>query len=129
MPFEEYQFLRYFIPGSLYVIYTSLITFPAFSLTIFNILNANKEIVIGVLGAAFAGSLAFGYLVYTFYDTVLYNAIAMKSNWRILLRYLAVKIPGWDKLKNHEKKMIMEMIHTSGDYTKGVDKFYEIVRG
>jgi hypothetical protein len=129
MPFEEYQFLRYFIPGSLFVIYTSLIIYPALNADTLTFLESKPEIVLGIVGGAFAGSLAFGYLVYTFYDTVLYNLIAMNSKWRILLRYLAAKIPEWNNLKNHEKKMIMEMIHTSGDYTRGVDKFYDIVRG
>ena len=84
MPFEEYQFLRYFIPGSLFVIYTTLIIYPALSLEILLFLEKNPEIVLGIIGGVFAGSLAFGYLVYTLYDTFLYNIIAMNPKRRKL---------------------------------------------
>lgn len=131
MAFEEYQFLRYFIPGSLFVIYTTLMTFPILSSTAIDYLLRHPDFLLGIIGGAFAGSLAFGYIIYTFYDTVLYNRFAMNVEKRLLLQYLPTQIKKgkWDSLDEHEKKMIMEMIHVAGKDTKDCDRFYNIVRG
>jgi len=128
MAFEEYQFLRYFIPGSLFVIYTTLIAFPILSSTAIAMLG-NPETLLGVIGGAFAGSLAIGYITYTFYDTFLYNRLAMNTKRRLLLQYLPTKIKEWDSLLLHEKKMVMEMIHNTGKDTEACDRFYNIIRG
>ena len=53
----------------------------------------------------------------------------MNPKNRILLRYLPNKIPNRNTLKQHEKKMVMEMSHTSDEFGAGSDKFYDIVRG
>ena len=86
----------------------------------------------GIVGGAFGASLAFGYIIYTFYDTFDYNRRAMDENKRPLLNYVAKNVgEGWKNLSQAKKKMFIEMIHTcTKDHESGnCDRFYSIGRG
>jgi len=71
MAFDEYQFLRYFIPGSLFVIYTTALVIPILNSFALYFLENHPDVLIGIVGGAFAAGLAFGYVIYTIYDTFL----------------------------------------------------------
>ena len=92
MVFEQYQFLRYYIPGSLFIIYTSVLILPILDSTVFSYFKSHPETLLGVVGGVFGASLAFGYIIYTFYDTICYNKIGMDENKRPLLGYLKEKL-------------------------------------
>jgi hypothetical protein len=96
MAFDEYQFLRYFIPGSLYVVYTTFLMVPILNSTVIDFFKNDSSALLGIVGGAFGASLAIGYVVYSFYDTFLYNRWAMNFGNRKSLRYLAKKIEGWE---------------------------------
>ena len=127
--FAEYQFLRYFIPGSLYVIYTSLLIIPNLGDDVVKYLGQNGNVLIGVFGGAFAAGLAFGYVIYTFYDTWLYNRLAMRPCWRDILKYMD-KINVWKELNNEQKKEFLDTLYYYlGDRDPMNQKFSETIRG
>ena len=130
MAFEEYQFLRYFIPGSLFVIYTIVLVLPILNSTVVLYFESNPDALLGIIGGGFAASLAFGYIIYTIYDTFgPYDRDVMKSKKRPLFKYLSERIEDWDKFDKPKKKMFTEMLHITGADTKDCDRFYTIIRG
>jgi hypothetical protein len=56
--FDEYQFLRYFIPGSLFVIYATALALPIINTDTLFFLQSYPDVVIGIVGGAFAAGLA-----------------------------------------------------------------------
>lgn len=128
--FEEYQFLRYFIPGSLYVFYTSLLIIPNLADTIVKDLGQNGNVLIGVFVGAFGASLAFGYVIYTFYDSFLYNFLAMRPGWRDILRLMESEINVWTKKSNEKKKEFLDTLYYYLDKRDPMNqKFSETIRG
>ena len=116
MAFDEYQFLRYYIPGSLYVIYVTALVFPILSPQVFNYLAKNPDVFLGTVGGVFAASLAIGYLIYSFYDWVEYNETAMGEKKKKLFAYIEREAPGWKDLPEPEQKESLDMIYlTFGD--------------
>jgi hypothetical protein len=119
LAFEEYQFLRYFIPGSLFVIYVSFLAIPNIDGPIIPFLLRHPDILIGIVGGAFGASLAFGYLVYSFYDWTSYNRLAMhcSKGKRRILGYMGEKIEDWDssdpqkKIPDSQKKEFLDMLY------------------
>jgi hypothetical protein len=123
--FEEYQFLRYFIPGSLFVMYTTLVFLPNLSKNVVSYILEKPDSLLGIVGAAFGASLAFGYIIYSVFDTLLYNPIALKNGWRKVLSYMESKIDTevnkkvWRGLNKEKKKEFLEMLFLSlGDAEK-----------
>ena len=134
MAFDEYQFLRYFIPGSLYVIYVVALLSPFFGNKVFELLitQADSDAILGLIGGAFGVSLAFGYVIYTFYDTAGYNKIAMDPKNRPILRYLESHInysKEWKKLNNFEKKVALDVLCDSFDDTEVSNRIAGKIRG
>jgi len=72
---EQYQFLRYYIPGSLALIYFLILILANIGERIFELSFSNEALTSLVLGA-FVISPAIGYVIYLFYDWILYNRIA-----------------------------------------------------
>ena len=81
---------------------------------------------IGILGGAFAAGLAFGYIIYTFYDTFFYGLDAMSLNH---LRYFAKHIENWYDFSEARQKMFIEMTHITGKNLEDSENFYSIERG
>lgn len=79
---EQYQFLRYYIPGSLSLIYFFGLILASVGENVFQVLK-NPALISLVVGV-FAISPALGYVIYTFYDWTLYNRIARCSERRTL---------------------------------------------
>ncbi len=154
--FEEYKFLRYFIPGSLFVIYTTSLVLPFLDSAILRYFKNNPNALLGLIGGAFGASLAFGYIIYTFYDTFLYNVIVMKEKKgklfpeRPLLLYIKDRLrpyfeesalrhqevelekdwgEQWKKIDRPIKKVFIEMFFITSDNSKDHDKFQTILRG
>ena len=130
MAFEEYQFLRYFIPGSLFVIYVTLLVLPNLNPQLFPYLSSNPETILAIVAGAFGASLAFGYLIYSFYDLVFYNFLAMKfPNKRKILGYMKEKIEGWDDVSEPDKKEFLDMLYRlPGDANKN-EQVSSLTRG
>lgn len=81
MSSEQYQFLRYYLPGSVFLIYLALLLVPVTNpeSLIFLIQGQNLLALVTLIGGAFVISPPLGYLLYSLYDTFLYNHFAM--NW------------------------------------------------
>jgi hypothetical protein len=92
-------------------------------------LKHHPDVLIGIVGGAFAAGLAFGYIIYTIYDTIHYDHLAMDEKRRPLLRYMANHIDNWGRFTEAKQKMFMEMIHTSGENIEDCNNFYSIGRG
>ena len=138
MAFEEYQFLRYFIPGSLYVIYTTALITPFLDPSVINFFENDPSALLGIVGGALGASLALGYIIYTFYDTFLYNRWAMNFENRVSLRYLAEKIEGWDDprkpqntncINDYQKKMFLDMLWIGFDKDNLSERYDKTLRG
>ena len=89
----------------------------------------HPDALIGIVGGAFAAGLAFGYIIYAIYDTILYERLGMNEKRRPLLRYMANHIDNWASFSEAKKKMFLEMIHTTGKNIQGCSDFYSIGRG
>lgn len=138
MGFEEYQFLRYYIPGSLYIIYIGVLTVSILNPVLINFFKNDTSALLGLVGGAFGASLAIGYIIYTFYDTFLYSKWAMDFKNRESLRYLAKKIEGWDdpnepgnknNIEEHNKKMFLDMLWISFDKDTLSERYDKTLRG
>ncbi len=129
MPFDEYQFLRYFIPGSLFVIYATCLILPILSTDGLLFMGNHLDIAVAIAVGAFGAALAFGYVIYTFYDTFSYGRDAMKKEQRPLLRYFANHAENWNNLSESRQKMFIEMTHITGKDIVDCRYFYSIGRG
>lgn len=127
--FEEYRFLRYYIPGSLYVIYMAFLVAPYLSENIRDyLLLKNPNVLLGLFAGAFGASLALGYVIYTIYDSILYEKLAMKKE-RPILEYLMNRINGWCNLENYEKKEFIDTLyHLLGESDRN-EQFVRKIRG
>jgi len=79
---EQYQFLRYYIPGSLSLIYFFGLILANMGDEAFRLLN--HPALISLVVGLFASSPALGYVIYLFYDWTLYNKIASCEERRAL---------------------------------------------
>ena len=129
MGFDEYQFLRYFIPGSLAVIYIAFFLAPFIGDGVINNFKASPEGLLGIVGAAFGASLAIGYVIYTFYDTCSYNKAAMDSTKRRILHYLEKQKPDCKKLSEFEKKATLDMLYDAFDDSSVSNRVASKARG
>jgi len=113
----------------LFVIYTIALVIPILDKGALAFLQTYPDVVIGIVGGAFAASLAFGYIIYTFYDTFFYGPDAMSLKKRPLLRYFAKHIDDWDTFSEARQKMFIEMTHITGKNLEESENFYSIGRG
>jgi hypothetical protein len=89
MSFEQYQFLRYYLPGSLFLLELGLFLAPFINyFELQKLLGGNLLSLVTVVGGAFVVSPAIGYLLYSAYDTAIYNQKAMNWDNRRSLMYL-----------------------------------------
>lgn len=72
---EQYRFLRYYIPGFLFVTYLLGLITVNLNKNIFSFFKTVGLDPISFVGIAFTASPAIGYMIYSFYDWVLYNRI------------------------------------------------------
>lgn len=129
MVFEEYRFLRYFIPGSLYVIYMTFLVVPNLSVSVCNYISTHPNLLLGAFAGAFGASVAFGYVFYTFYDSFLANHLAMNENNRPILQYLARRINTWPNRQNYEKKAFLDTLYHRLGESGMNQQFSEKIRG
>ena len=128
MTFEEYQFLRYFIPGSLYVIYTTALIVPILNPTVIDFFKKDTSALLGVVGGAFGASLAVGYIIYTFYDTFGYTPRMMDRNKRKMLDYIDHHVEGWKEPIEANKKEFLDMLWIKFGENGSGDKYYATVK-
>jgi hypothetical protein len=89
----------------------------------------NGDVLIGVFAGAFGASLAFGYVIYTFYDSLLYNVLAMRPGWRDILKYME-RIDVWKKLDNAQRKEFLDtLFYYLGKRDPMNQKFSETIKG
>lgn len=79
MAFDEYQFLRYFIPGSLYSIYTIALIVSVLSPDVLVYFFVNPQALLGLVSGIIGSSLATGYLLYSFFDKCLYQHLVWNT--------------------------------------------------
>lgn len=97
---ERYQFLRYYIPGFLFLSYMFGLITVNIDRSVFEILKTLGLDPITLVAAAVAISPAIGYIIYTSYDSIGYNSIIAKSKKREALSLL-VK---WAEKEEYPKK-------------------------
>jgi len=121
---EQYQFLRYYIPGSLSLAYLFLLVLVNTGERIFDLLigTGTVSVVIGT----FTLSPALGYVIYQFYDTLLYNRIA-RCKKRKALNLLdtwadAKGFPKGDNWESTRRKELIDFIL----YSSATDSSFEI---
>ena len=130
MAFDEYQFLRYFIPGSLYVIYTTALIIPFLDPSVINFFKGDTSALLGVVGGAFGASLAIGYIIYTFYDTFGYTKRLFKDpEKRKMLGYLNDNIQDWKEPLDASKKEFLDMLWIKLSENNSGERFFATVRG
>jgi hypothetical protein len=129
MAFQGYQFLRYFIPGSLYVIYLMSFVIPNLAESIACYLLNKPEVLLGIVGGAFGASLSIGYVIYSFHDTALYNHLAMREKWRDIPRYLKKEIATWKNLSNEERKEFLDLLYLHSGEDTANQQFSATIRG
>ena len=111
------------------MIYTTALVIPILDTGALSVLESHPDVVIGIVGGAFAAGLAFGYAIYTIFDTIFYGHDAMKQEKRPLLRYMANHVENWDSFSEARQKMFIEMTHTTGKNMEDCESFYLIERG
>lgn len=84
---EQYRFMRYYLPGSLFLIYLMILIIPNLSAEAIEILSDHTPAIIGIFTGAFVASPIIGYLVYAPYNYV-YEHWAGKRTTRGALRYI-----------------------------------------
>lgn len=129
MAFDEYQFLRYFIPGSLYVIYSAAMTATVLNPEKLDFFKNNPDVLLGIVGGAFGAALAMGYLIYTFYDTFHYNHWAMNRNRRGILTYLESRIADWKLLDDARKKEFIDLLWITLNADSLSERYSALVKG
>lgn len=77
---ERYTFLRYYLPGSLFITYMLILIIP-------NLAQQPEDLVVAIVGA-FGASPVVGYLIYALYNNH-YEEKAKDTNRRGALRYLS----------------------------------------
>lgn len=82
---EQYRFMRYYLPSSLFLIYVMILTIPNLSAETLKFLS--QQAIIGIFTGAFVASPIIGYLIYAFYNC-LYEYLAGKRTLRPALRYI-----------------------------------------
>jgi len=106
---EEYQLLRYYIPGSLFLIYLSVLIIPNSGNIILYVREFSILELIGVFLGFFTISPPIGYIIYSIYDWTLYRRISKWKKKRTALQL----IEEWAKnekvtLDNVKKKELID---------------------
>ena len=116
--FEEYKFLRYYIPGSLFLIYLASLTIPNLAVINQNTLLERWDIVLSAIVGSFVISPAIGYVIYSFYDWLFYNRIATYSKWRTTFRLINERAPEILDTTNKKKEFLdlLFRIHYSSEH-------------
>jgi len=90
---EEYRFLRYYIPGSLCLTYTFILVLFNSNENLINYLRTNPIQILGAAIGLFAISPAIGYIIYQFYDWIVYRSRWISKNRE--KRIALIKIDEW----------------------------------
>jgi hypothetical protein len=73
MSFEQYQFMRYYLPGSLFLVYLALLLSPFSGPRLVEFMKSNFGGLVTLVLGVFVVSPAVGYVLYIWYDTNVYN--------------------------------------------------------
>ena len=128
---EEYQYLRYYMPGSLFLVYLAIILIPNSSLL--SIILSNNEPfavalqIVGLLIAAIGISPIIGFLVYAFYNPYYERRASQKDRGAFeYLDYIAtekskdnattkeqkIKLSSLVSCAKHKKEFLDLVVHT-----------------
>lgn len=111
------------------MIYGTSLVLPLLSSDGLLFLGSHLDVAVAIAVGAFGAALAFGYVIYIFYDTFSYGRDAMKKEQRPLLRYFANHAKNWSNLSESRQKMFIEMTHITGKDIVDCGYFYSIGRG
>jgi hypothetical protein len=128
LAFEEYQFLRYFIPGSIYVVYTTALLLPILNSTVIDFFRKDTSALLGIVGAALGASLAAGYIIYTIYDTFGYSPRMMNRDKRKMLKYIDDNIDGWKEPIDSSKKEFLDLLLIKFGESSSGDRYSATVK-
>jgi hypothetical protein len=130
MAFEEYQLLRYFIPGSLCVAYFLLLAVPCLSSESIDFIVDKSEVLIAIIGAAFAASPAIGYVVYSFYTNTQYDNDSVTSKDKQMNEFMLGKIgENWGTIEIWRKKEFLDFLYFWDDKQGRGTLYYEKIHG
>lgn len=97
---ERYQFLRYYIPGFLFLSYMFGLITVNIDRSVFELFKTLGLDPISLVAVAVAISPAIGYIIYAFYDWTLYRRLSKCKTQRITLKI----IDEWAKTEKYPKK-------------------------
>lgn len=100
---EQYRFMRYYLPGSLLLIYMIGLIVPNLSDEAIGLLN--PQAIIGIFAGAFVASPTIGYMIYGFYNHI-YEHWAGKKEERYALKYLEDLEFVKENNRDHYKKQL-----------------------
>jgi hypothetical protein len=130
MAFDEYQFLRYFIPGSLFVSYLFLLIVPCLNNEAINYFVKHTEFTIGIAGGAFAASPAIGYAIYSLYTATDYDKDSVLHKDKGINQYLKKKLEFWnDDFPICQKKEFLDFLYYWKDENNQSENFYSKIHG
>jgi hypothetical protein len=132
MAFDEYQFLRYFIPGSLYSIYTMALIVSVLSPDVLVYFSVHPEALLGIVSGIIGSSLAIGYLLYSFFDKCCYQRLVWDTKKRLSKEYLGKLIFDWDEIeksKPEQAKMFLDMLWITFKDSDSSEKYSTTLRG
>jgi hypothetical protein len=132
MAFDEYQFLRYFIPGSLFSIYTSILIFSVLTPEVLYYFTFHPEFLIGIITGIVGSALPFGYLLYSFFDSTLYQKVTWNIKRRRIISDLDEVIENFKDIAKNEParaKIFVDMLWIRFEDSDSSQKYSVVVRG
>lgn len=132
---EQYRFLRYYIPGFLFLTYFFGLVTVNIDRSIFELFRVLRLDPTSLVAVAFTSSPAIGYLIYQFYDWSLYNRIAKSKERKALILIdkwaTEEKFPKGERWEVKRKELVDFALYSSleeSDFTIS-DKISETIRG